>query len=187
MTTPRTKRAYTRPVKPMPPVVETPRHRGEAFAAWLYQNHVSMVDFVQLSGISLSTLSAYAQGHFDIAAMRQETAERFIPALGMTDAQAWAFFNVPDDQKKNFRTFRPPPVGSGIPRVSQSYMLAKPLLGVVTCPAGHVVEVDPDSTEGIVLVELSGYLLSVEAKEKGTDQKLLGKLLSVSLQEKARA
>lgn len=172
---------------PMPPSVETPADRGQAFQSWLDTNELMLEDFARSSKIALSTLTAYIKGEMDLARMRQATAERFITGMGLTDVEAWELFNVPEEQRLNFRTFRPPPYGHGEdPRKLLTMQLTTPLQGELSVPAGHVIQFDPAKTlEGIVITQLDdGRMFALPAHVAAGRGRVLGQLVNVSLQQR---
>ena len=173
---------YTRRrTTPMPERVETAAERGQAFQHFLDTHDMFLEDFARKSKIALSTLSMYINGELDIARMRQGTAEKFISQLGISDTEAWKFFNIPALQQRSFRTFRPPPMGHGEdPRKLIEIKLTAPLHGEWTVPAGHIVQIDPANTmSGIVITELEdGRLFALPASVAAGRGRVMGRLVS---------
>ncbi|OLV20172.1 hypothetical protein BOO71_0000544 [Deinococcus marmoris] len=146
----------------------------------LDSREIFLEDFAKKSNIALSTLGMYITGELDIARMRQATAERFIGTLGITDKEAWKLFHIPLPQQRSFRTFRPKPWGHGEDsRNLIELELKSPLHGEWTVPAGHIVQIDPDSTlEGIVITELDdGRLFALPAQLAAGRGRVMGQLV----------
>lgn len=178
-----TKRYTRRRITPMPERVETAQDRGQALQHFLDSREIFLEDFSKESKIAMSTLGMYLNGELDIARMRQATAERFIGRMGISDTEAWQFFNIPKEQQKSFRTFRPPPMGHGEdPRKLIEITLTQPLHGEWTVPAGHIVQIDPANTmEGIVVTELEdGRLFALPAHLAAGRGRVMGQLVGAT-------
>lgn len=181
------KRYARRRNTPMPAKIETPAERGQVFQSWLDSNDIFQEDFARAAKIGPNTISMYASGELDLARMRQATAERFITTMNLTDLEAWKLFNIPEENRKNFRTFRPPPYGHGEdPRKLSDMQLPSPLQGELSVPAGHIIQFDPTKTlEGIVITQLDdGRLFALPAQVAAGRGRILGQLVNVSLQQK---
>lgn len=171
----------------MPAKIETPAERGQAFLAWLDTNDMFQDDFARTAKIANTTIGMYISGEMDLARMRQATAERFITAMNLTDQEAWSYFNIPEANRANFRTFRPPPYGHGEdPRKLMDMQLPSPLHGELSVPAGYIIQFDPTKTmDGIVITQLEdGRFFALQAAVAAGRGKVLGQLVNVSVQHK---
>ncbi|UQN10289.1 hypothetical protein [Deinococcus sp. QL22] len=133
-----------------------------------------MTAFATASGMSRQQLYRYLGGEaldpegrvIDLAYMPQDRAEGLITAMGLTDWEAWEVLGIPDDAKTTFRTFRPFPEGHGR-KVSEviEIRLSAPMVGEIPLPAGTLVRIDPNVTDGkmqVIRLE-DGRLYSVNA------------------------
>lgn len=178
-----TKRYTRRRSTPLPERIETAKDRGQALQHFLDTHDLFLEDFARTSKIAMSTLGMYINGELDIARMRQATAERFIGTLGISDTEAWTFFNIPEAQQKSFRTFRPPPLGHGEdPRKLIEIELTSPLQGEWSVPAGHMVQIDPAKTlQGIVITRLDdGRLFALPAHLAAGRGTVMGQLVGAT-------
>lgn len=181
------KRYARRRITPMPATITTAKERGQAFQHWLDTNDMFREDFARAAQIANNTIGMYISGELDLARMRQATAERFITAMNLTDLEAWDFFKIPESNQQSFRTFRPPPYGHGEdPRRLMDMQLTQPLQGELHVPAGCIVQYDPTKTmDGIVITEMEdGKLMALSAKVAAGHGRILGQLVSVSVQQR---
>ncbi|MCD0155836.1 hypothetical protein [Deinococcus sp. 6GRE01] len=169
-----------RKVEPMPATVQTAVDRGRAFQHWLDSNDYFMSDFVKDSGISRAALSAYVSGELDIASMRQDTAERLLRTMGLSDTEAWQFFNIPEEKRATFRTFRPILGHGDEMKQVLEFPLKVPLQGVTTVPVGHMIRVNPArQLTGLVVTETqNGELYALPAEMAQGRGRILGQLVA---------
>jgi transcriptional regulator with XRE-family HTH domain len=177
------KRVYSRSkVMPKPDVVVTAEQRGQALQHFVDLNNTTMMEFATKSGISYSALTKYAKGSTDLATIQQRTAERLITAMELSDTEAWEYFNIPEDRRAQFRTFRPPPLGHGeAPRSILSLTLPAPLTGTLSAPAGYIVQYNPARRlNGLMLAEApDGQYFALDAGLVRGNSRILGEIVSV--------
>lgn len=145
-------------------------------------------DFADVTGIPLGTIKAYLGGAIDIAKMKRGNAHRFLSGLGISDEDAWTLFAIPDEARPEFRSDRPPPLGSGpapqarLDPVDQ-LTLEGPLFGEMSLPAGITVFYRPGGVGRFYLMRLmSGQLLAVRDPVESPGAEVLGVLLTASFE-----
>ncbi|GAQ23975.1 hypothetical protein DEIGR_400108 [Deinococcus grandis] len=169
-----------RKVTPMPAQVQSPADRGQAFQHWLDSNDYFLTDFARDSAIARSTLSAYISGELDLAAMRQNTAQRLLSTMGLSDTEAWEYFNIPEEHRSTFRTFRAD-LGHGTELKNVlEWELKVPLQGATTAGTGHSIRVNPNKKlSGLVVMETEdGELFALPADLAKGRGRILGQLMA---------
>ncbi|WP_407543813.1 hypothetical protein Q0M94_28435 (plasmid) [Deinococcus radiomollis] len=182
MSTP--KKATTRKLKNIPGVNRISEEafvRGQKFYRLLESLDYSIVDFVRDSKMSKVTLWMYFNGELDMALMRQVSVEKMLGALNVTDTWAWAYFEIPVDRRREWRTFRPPPLGHGEdPRDLFEVILGKPLQGEIIVPPGYVVTIDKGNTMlGLIIVEFGDRYLATQVEFAPAQGTVLGQLVRI--------
>lgn len=140
-------------------------------------------DFAAVTGIPLATLKAYLSGSVDIAKMQRANAHKFISGIGLSDAEMQDLFAIPQELRGEWRSDRPPPLGSGPVVVSldevEHLTLPAPIFGEMSLPAGTSVVYRPGGTGMYYLMRLSsGQLLAVRDPVASPGVEVLGSLLS---------
>lgn len=176
-----TRGKYTRrKLTPMPAQVQSAADRGQAFKHWLDSNDYFLTDFAKDSTIAKATLSAYINGDLDLASMRQDTAQRLLTTMGLSDTEAWEYFNIPVEKRDTFRTFRAD-LGHGteLKKVLE-WELKVPLQGSTTAPAGHTIRYNPNKKlTGLVVLETEdGQLFALPADIAAGRGRILGQLVA---------
>ncbi|WP_198170795.1 helix-turn-helix domain-containing protein [Deinococcus arboris] len=131
-----------RPDPVAPALILTPQDRGQALKAWLKRKDIPVSDFAAAIGIGRATLNRYIAGTKDLATAEQSIADRLLQAMGISDGEAWTLLSIPEDNRRTFRSFRPPPLGHGtVTRTLSDIRLEEPLFGSVALPAGTLIRV----------------------------------------------
>ncbi|MFC3833449.1 helix-turn-helix domain-containing protein [Deinococcus rufus] len=136
-----------RPRAVRPAEILTAADRGLALKAWLQHHKIGISDFAINAGISRAGMSRYLSGKTDIAEIQQDTADRLLRAMGVSDEDAWALLGIPTTARSTFRSFRPYPLGHGsMPAATEhgalSVRLDAPLFGSVSLPVGAILRIE---------------------------------------------
>lgn len=167
-------------VTPRPERITTPEERGQAFRHWLETHAYSIDAFTADSGLGRQTIINLLSGKQDIASVRQETAEALLATMNVSDVWAWDFFAIPDENRANFHTFRPRPIGHGPDRRDlKPQYLESGLLGEVTAPGGAVAWYEAGVHHGLLLTRAGSRFYAL-ASDAATGE-VLGRLVSVDV------
>ncbi|KQR40796.1 hypothetical protein [Deinococcus sp. Leaf326] len=166
-----------------PAVVNDAVTRGQMARHLLDAIPILATDFSEVTGIPLATLKAYLRGTVDIANMKRSNAHKFISGLGLSDAELQELFGIPEELRGEWRSDRPPPLGSGPAILSldevEQLVLPAPIFGEMSLPAGISVVYRPGGTGMYYLMRLSsGQLLAVRDPVVSPGVEVLGSLLS---------
>lgn len=167
-----------------PPATPESLWRGERLAQWLEQRGFDQAEFAREMGISKMSLSLYVRGQVDLANMQQANVEKLLTAMHVSDKWAWEYFQIPEERRDTWRTFRGPPMGANteLPSTAMSMVLDAPLSGEgYAAPVGAIVIFDTAALlEGAQLVCLSGrYVVALPDAIPGQG-KVMGQFLGTS-------
>lgn len=156
--------------------------RGQKLVRLLDANEYPIPDFIRDSGISKAGVWSYINGELDIANMRLRTLEKFLGALNVSDTWAWAYFDIPKAKRKEWRTFRRPPLGHGEDeRELIDLVVDMPMQGDVSVVPGYVISIDPaNKIVGLMVVKLSDRYLTVPADLAPEQGEVLGQLVATN-------
>lgn len=166
-----------------PAVVNDAVTRGQMARHLLDAIPILATDFASVTGIPIATLKAYLRGTVDIANMKRSNAHKFISGIGLSDAEMQELFAIPQELRGEWRSDRPPPLGSGpamlkLDEVEQMTLVA-PIFGEMSLPAGITVVYRPGGTGRYYLMQLSsGQLLAVRDPSVSPGVELLGALIT---------
>lgn len=167
---------------PRPPEVHDAATRGQMAKHLLDKLEILVTDFSQATGIARSTLQNYLAGRQDIASMLRPTAHRFLTGLGISDAEGWRLFNIPEERRSEWRSDRPPPLGHGAPERGQPaehLVLDGPLFGEMSLPPEITVYYVPGGQGRFHLMQLAdGTLFVTKKNEAPPGARALGALVS---------
>ncbi|GAA5514041.1 hypothetical protein Dcar01_02790 [Deinococcus carri] len=138
-------------------------------------------DFAQATGIGRSTLQGYLAGRQDIASMLRPNAHRFLTGLGISDAEGWELFSIPEEKRPEWRSDRPPPLGHGPAetgeRPDEQIVLEGPLFGEMSLPADVTIYYAPEGEGRFYLMQLAdGTMFATSRSVAPAGGRVLGAL-----------
>lgn len=161
----------------------TAAERGATLKHWIRKDRkLRISDFAQAADIHPATLARYFSGQTDIAGLAHEMANKLLIGMGISDSNAWELLDIPEVNQKSFRSFRPPPLGSG-PDVYRTVheTLPEALFGETVLPAQTGIELEPENlTTGIQIIELLDgrfHAVQVQAMPQNVKRRL-GRLVT---------
>lgn len=169
-----------------PPDVHDATTRGQMAKHLLDELGITVTDFAQVTGIGRSTLQGYLAGRQDIAAMLRPNAHRFLSGLGISDAEGWRLFNIPEEKRGEWRSNRAPPVGHGTGETDQPaehLTLDGPLFGEMSLPAETTLYYVPGGQGRFYLMRLAdGTMFATKRNEAAAGAEVLGALAYASFE-----
>lgn len=165
-----------------PEEIRTPADRGQALRAWMdHQTPKMTLDrLTEATKLSRLTLQRYINGDVDIAMIPQESVEKLLTGMAMSDTEGWRMFNIPRERQLQWRTFRNPPMGHGRRKQkTETLELDFDLKGVVSAPEGWLLTLIPGGVEGVQLYRKGNEFFTSPVALAG-DWQHIGTVISVS-------
>ena len=155
--------------------------RGQALYQFLMKNNMDPKELAEQSGIHLSTVWDYINGVTDLAKIRQASVEKLLGAMGVTDTWAWTYFDIPVASRRQWRTFRPPPLGHGDdPRELLEMHLTSVTQGKYVLWPGDILTIDRNNkTIGVLLAAVGDDLLTGPRTSLPDNAEVIGQVVRI--------
>lgn len=138
----------------------------------------TVISFSEETGIPRNTLQRWLSGReTDLANASRANAHALLVGLGISDEEAWAQFNIPEELRTEFRSDR----ALSTSLDGEFLHLPSPLYGEVNLPAGTTIRYARGGQGDFQLVRLSdGTYYVVRSTLDLRDAEVLGRLVGVS-------
>ncbi|MVN88327.1 hypothetical protein GO986_16400 [Deinococcus sp. HMF7620] len=137
-------------------VPEIAKRRGERLSAWLHEHEFKPAQFSRLSGISAAMLGNYIRGTTDIGKMGPSNITQLLDAMHVSDTWAWRFFEIPDEDRKSWRSTRPAPMGPPAEGMAHytTHTIDSIVKGEWIISPPVLITVDPQERAGLLLAQV---------------------------------